>query len=87
MAQLITFQANRITFEQPLISAQLSYEQSIRDLLNILAATPADVTNAPAVPDAKPKLSSIRTRRRTSRLNRSRQRSTTFARKPKSAPT
>jgi cobalt-zinc-cadmium efflux system outer membrane protein len=59
-AQLITFQANRITFEQPLIAAQLSYEQSIRDLLNILAAKPEDVIGAPAVPDAKPRrLSSI----------------------------
>ena len=58
--QLITFQANRIQFEQGLITAQLTYEQSIRDLLNILAARPEDVTGAPPVPDASPKrLSSI----------------------------
>ena len=53
-AQLITFQANRIQFEQSLVTAQLSYEQSIRDLLNFLGATPADVTGAAAVPDAGP---------------------------------
>ena len=59
-AQLITFQANRIQFEQALITAQLTYDQSIRDLLNILAARPEDVTGAPPVPDANPKrLSSI----------------------------
>ena len=57
-SQLITFQANRIQFEQALVSAQLSYEQSIRDLLNYLGATPADVAGAAgavAVPDAKPR--------------------------------
>ena len=53
--QLITLQANRIQFEQALVSAQLSYEQSIRDLLNFLGATPADVIPAPAVPDAAPR--------------------------------
>ena len=53
-AQLITLQANRIQFEQALITAQLAYEQSIRDLLNFMGATPADVIGAAAVPDAKP---------------------------------
>ena len=58
--QLITLQANRIQFEQALVSAQLSYEQSIRDLLNFMGATPADIMAAPAIPDAAPRaLSSI----------------------------
>jgi cobalt-zinc-cadmium efflux system outer membrane protein len=61
-SQLITFQANRIAFEQPLIAAWLAYEQAIRDLLNILSAKPEDVIGAQTLPEAKPntRLSAIK---------------------------
>lgn len=53
-SQLITFQANRVQFEQALVAARLAYEQSLRDLLNSMSATPAQVLGAGGAADAKP---------------------------------
>ena len=50
---LIKFQANRVQFQQALLSAKLAYEQAVRDILNLLGASPSDVVGA-APPDGSP---------------------------------
>jgi len=50
-ADVIKFQANKISFERDAATAQLSYDQAIRDLINILAAkTPAASNGNEAAP-------------------------------------
>src|SRR5215831_1766483 len=41
---LIKFQANRVQYQRDLVSAQLTYQQSTRDLLNLMGAQPSDVS-------------------------------------------
>lgn len=52
-ADLIKFQANKIQFERDAATAQLSYDQALRDLINILGAKPpvaaAGIEAAPAL--------------------------------------
>jgi cobalt-zinc-cadmium efflux system outer membrane protein len=42
---LIKFQANRVQYQRDLVTARLTYQQSTRDLLNLLGAQPSDVSN------------------------------------------
>lgn len=47
--ELIKFQANEVQYKKDQVSAALSYQQSVRDLLNLLGAEPSSVvTLAPA---------------------------------------
>jgi len=41
---LIKFQANRAQYQRDLVTARLSYQQSTRDLLNLMGAQPSDVS-------------------------------------------
>ena len=41
--ELIKFQTNKVQYQHDLLAAQLSYQQSVRDLLNLLGAQPASV--------------------------------------------
>src|SRR5262249_8264833 len=41
---LIKFQPNRVQYQRDLVSAQLTYQQSTRDLLNLMGAQPSDVS-------------------------------------------
>jgi outer membrane protein, heavy metal efflux system len=45
--ELIKFQTNKVQYQHDLLAAQLSYQQSARDLLNLLGAKPANVTDLP----------------------------------------
>jgi len=42
---LIKFQSNRVQYQRDLVTARLSYQQSTRDLLNLMGAEPSDVSN------------------------------------------
>ena len=44
-ADVIKFQANKIQFERDAATAQLSYDQALRDLINILGAKPPAATS------------------------------------------
>ncbi len=56
--ELTKFQANKVQYQRDLISAQLSYQQSVRDVLNLLGAQPSSVTGTTPVggPDQMPQL-------------------------------
>ena len=45
--ELIKFQANKVQYQRDLLAAQLTYQQSARDLLNLLGAQPANVVTLP----------------------------------------
>lgn len=45
--ELIKFQSNKVQYQRDLLAAQLSYQQSARDLLNLLGAQPANVIGLP----------------------------------------
>jgi outer membrane protein TolC len=45
--ELIKFQTNRVQYQRDLLAAQLTYQQSARDLLNLLGAQPANVLVMP----------------------------------------
>ena len=42
---LIKFQSNRVQYQRDLVTAKLTYQQSTRDLLNLMGAEPSDVSN------------------------------------------
>src|SRR5215831_980494 len=42
---LIKFQSNRVQYQRDLVTARLTYQQSTRDLLNLMGAEPSDVSN------------------------------------------
>src|SRR5215813_10078916 len=50
--ELIKFQTNKVQYQHDLLAAQLSYEQSARDLLNLLGAQPSTVVNTARVSQA-----------------------------------
>jgi outer membrane protein, heavy metal efflux system len=56
--ELTKFQANKVQYQRDLIAAQLSYQQSVRDVLNLLGAEPSSVVGATPVggPDLMPQL-------------------------------
>jgi len=56
--ELTKFQANNVQYQRDLISAQLSYQQSVRDVLNLLGAQPSSVVGTTPVggPDQMPQL-------------------------------
>ena len=41
--ELIKFQSNRVQYQRDLVTAQLNYQQSVRDVLNLLGAPPSNV--------------------------------------------
>lgn len=41
--ELIKFQSNKVQYQRDLVTAQLSYQQSVRDVLNLLGAQPSNV--------------------------------------------
>jgi cobalt-zinc-cadmium efflux system outer membrane protein len=41
--ELIKFQSNKVQYQRDLFTAQLSYQQSVRDVLNLLGAQPSNV--------------------------------------------
>jgi cobalt-zinc-cadmium efflux system outer membrane protein len=41
---LIKFQSNRVQYQRDLITARLTYEQSTRDLVNLMGAQPSDIS-------------------------------------------
>jgi len=45
--ELIKFQTNKVQYQRDLLAAQLIYQQSARDLLNLLGAQPANVAALP----------------------------------------
>ena len=49
---LIKFQANKVQFQRDLVSAQLDYQQAVRDLLNLLGAQAGKIIKTPAAAGA-----------------------------------
>jgi cobalt-zinc-cadmium efflux system outer membrane protein len=56
--ELTKFQVNRVQYQRDLVSAQLSYQQSVRDVLNLLGGQPSSVvgTITAGGPDQMPSL-------------------------------
>jgi cobalt-zinc-cadmium efflux system outer membrane protein len=51
---LIKFQANKVQFQRDLVSAQLDYQQAVRDLLNLLGAQPGNIIKTTSAAEAAP---------------------------------
>jgi outer membrane protein, heavy metal efflux system len=49
---LIKFQANKVQFQRDLVSAQLDYQQAVRDVLNLLGAQAGKIIKTPAAAGA-----------------------------------
>jgi cobalt-zinc-cadmium efflux system outer membrane protein len=52
--ELIKFQANKVQYQRDLLSAQLAYQQAVRDLLNVLGAQPSNVASTTKVSSQMP---------------------------------